>query len=227
MTKTFFITGTDTEVGKTVSTVALLRAANKQGLLTAAYKPVASGCDLMEDGLCNQDVVMLQKNTSLHLAYDEVVGYCFEPHIAPHIAAEETGVPIEFDVLTEGLNRLRETDADVLFVEGAGGWRLPVGHGHFLSDWVRHEDLPVILVIGVKLGCMNHAMLTYEAIQRDRLRIAGWCINQIHPGMSHYKANVETLKSLISEPFLGEIPYLARPFESDLGHYLDISALLA
>ena len=170
---------------------------------------------------------MLQKNTSLHLAYDEVVGYCFEPHIAPHIAAEETGVPIEFDVLSEGLNRLRETDADVLFVEGAGGWRLPVGHGHFLSDWVRHEDLPVILVIGVKLGCMNHAMLTYEAIQRDRLRIAGWCINQIHPGMSHYKANVETLKSLISEPFLGEIPYLARPFESDLGHYLDISALLA
>ena len=85
----------------------------------------------------------------------------------------------------------------------------------------------MILVIGVKLGCMNHAMLTYEAIQRDRLRIAGWCIKQIHPGMSHYKANVETLNSLISEPFLGEIPYLARPFESDLGHYLDISALLA
>ncbi|MFC3912390.1 dethiobiotin synthase [Pseudaeromonas sharmana] len=225
MTKTFFITGTDTEVGKTVSTVALLRAANKQGLLTAAYKPVASGCDLMEGGLCNQDVVMLQKNTSLRLAYDEVVGYCFEPHIAPHIAAEESGVPIEFDVLSEGLNRLRETDADLIFVEGAGGWRLPLGHGHFMSDWVRHENLPVILVVGAKLGCMNHAMLTYEAIQRDHLPLAGWCINQIHPGMSHYQSNVDTLKSLIQEPFLGEIPYLARPFESDLGHYLNISAL--
>lgn len=226
MTKTFFITGTDTEVGKTVSTVALLRAANKLGLLTAAYKPMASGCDLMEEGLCNQDVVMLQKNTSLRLAYEELVGYCFEPHIAPHIASEESGVPIELDVLSDGLKRLRETDADMIFVEGAGGWRLPVGHGHFLSDWVRHENLPVILVVGAKLGCLNHAMLTYEAIQHDRLNIAGWCVNRIHPGMSHYKANLETLKSLLPAPFLGEIPYLARPFESDLGQYLDLSPLL-
>lgn len=226
MTKTFFITGTDTEVGKTVSTVALLRAANKLGLLTAAYKPVASGCDLMEEGLCNQDVVMLQKNTSLRLAYEELVGYCFEPHIAPHIASEESGVPIELGVLSDGLKRLKETDADMIFVEGAGGWRLPVGHGHFLSDWVRHENLPVILVVGAKLGCLNHAMLTCEAIQHDRLNIAGWCVNRIHPGMSHYKANLETLKSLLPAPFLGEIPYLARPFESDLGQYLDLSPLL-
>lgn len=226
MTKTFFITGTDTEVGKTVSTVALLRAANKLGLLTAAYKPVASGCDLMEEGLCNQDVVMLQKNTSLRLAYEELVGYCFEPHIAPHIASEESGVPIELGVLSDGLKRLKETDADMIFVEGAGGWRLPVGHGHFLSDWVRHENLPVILVIGAKIGCLNHAMLTCEAIQHDRLNIAGWCVNRIHPGMSHYKANLETLKSLLPAPFLGEIPYLARPFESDLGQYLDLSPLL-
>jgi len=226
MTKTFFITGTDTEVGKTVSTVALLRAANKLGLLTAAYKPVASGCDLMEEGLCNQDVVMLQKNTSLRLAYEELVGYCFEPHIAPHIASEESGVPIELAVLSDGLKRLKQTDADMIFVEGAGGWRLPVGHGHFLSDWVRHEDLPVILVVGAKLGCLNHAMLTCEAIQHDRLNIAGWCVNRIHPGMSHYKANLETLKSLLPAPFLGEIPYLARPFESDLGQYLDLSPLL-
>lgn len=226
MTKTFFITGTDTEVGKTVSTVALLRAANKLGLLTAAYKPVASGCDLMEEGLCNQDVVMLQKNTSLRLAYEELVGYCFEPHIAPHIASEESGVPIELGVLSDGLKSLKETDADMIFVEGAGGWRLPVGHGHFLSDWVRHENLPVILVIGAKIGCLNHAMLTCEAIQHDRLNIAGWCVNRIHPGMSHYKANLETLKSLLPAPFLGEIPYLARPFESDLGQYLDLSPLL-
>ena len=226
MTKTFFITGTDTEVGKTVSTVALLRAANKLGLLTAAYKPVASGCDLMEEGLCNQDVVMLQKNTSLRLAYEELVGYCFEPHIAPHIASEESGVPIELGVLSDGLKRMKETDADMIFVEGAGGWRLPVGHGHFLSDWVRHENLPVILVIGAKIGCLNHAMLTCEAIQHDRLNIAGWCVNRIHPGMSHYKANLETLKSLLPAPFLGEIPYLARPFESDLGQYLDLSPLL-
>ncbi|MGL4206696.1 MAG: ATP-dependent dethiobiotin synthetase BioD, partial [Aeromonadaceae bacterium] len=118
MTKTFFITGTDTEVGKTVSTVALLRAASKRNLLAAAYKPVASGCDLMEEGLCNQDVVMLQKNATVGQAYDEVVGYCFEPHIAPHIASEECGIPIQFDVLSQGLARLRDTDADMIFVEG-------------------------------------------------------------------------------------------------------------
>lgn len=226
MTKTFFITGTDTEVGKTVSTVALLRAASKRNLLAAAYKPVASGCDLMEEGLCNQDVVMLQKNATVGQAYDEVVGYCFEPHIAPHIASEECGIPIQLDVLSQGLARLRDTDADMIFVEGAGGWRLPLGNGHFLSDWVRHEDLPVILVVGAKLGCLNHAMLTYEAICHDHLKLAGWCVNRVHPGMSHYRLNVETLKSLIPAPFLGEIPYLARPFESDLGQYLDLSPLL-
>ena len=131
MTKTFFITGTDTEVGKTVSTVALLRAANKLGLLTAAYKPVASGCDLMEEGLCNQDVVMLQKNTSLRLAYEELVGYCFEPHIAPHIASEESGVPIELGVLSDGLKRLKETDADMIFVEVRGGGAYRSGMGIF------------------------------------------------------------------------------------------------
>ena len=225
-TRTFFITGTDTEVGKTVTTVALLRAANRQGLMTAAFKPVAAGCDLMEGGLCNQDVLMLQENASIRQAYDESVGFCFEPPIAPHIAAEETGTVIDFKVLSDGLDHLQQTDADLILVEGAGGWRLPVGHGHFLSDWVRHENLPVILVIGAQIGCLNHAMLTYEAILRDHLPLAGWCINRIHPDMSHYQQNLDTLRSMIAEPFLGEIPYLARPFESDLGHYLDISPLL-
>lgn len=226
MTKTFFVTGTDTEVGKTVSSVALLRAANKMGLMSAAYKPVASGCDLMEEGLCNQDVLMLQKNTSLPLRYEEVVGYCFEPHIAPHIASAESGVPIEFDVLSQGLDHLKDTDADVIFVEGAGGWRLPLGQGRFMSDWVIHENLPVILIVGAKLGCLNHALLTYEAIIHDKLKLAGWCVNRVHPGMSHYKDNLDSLKSMLPAPFLGEIPYLARPFESDLGQYIDLSLIL-
>ena len=226
MTKTFFITGTDTEVGKTISSVALLRAAAKKGLLTAAFKPVASGCDLMEEGLCNQDVVLLQQNSGIKLAYDEAVGYCFEPHIAPHIASAECGIPIQLSVLSEGLDHLREMEPDLIFVEGAGGWRLPLGQKQFLSDWVRHENIPVIMVVGAKLGCLNHAMLTYEAIRHDHLQVAGWCVNRIHPGMSHYKDNVETLKSIIDAPFLGEIPYLPRPIESDLGQYLDISPLL-
>ena len=226
MTKTFFITGTDTEVGKTVSTVALLRAANKLGLLTAAYKPVASGCDLMEEGLCNQDVVMLQKNTSLRLAYEQLVGYCFEPHIAPHIASDECGVPIELDVLSQGLTRLKETDADMIFVEGAGGWRLPIGQGNFLSDWVRHEDLPVILVVGARLGCLNHALLTVAAIRQQGLRIAGWVVNRVDPHMSRYEENLGTLKALLPAPFLGEIPFVEAVHEADLCGYLDVEPLL-
>lgn len=226
MTKTFFVTGTDTDVGKTISCMALLQAAVQRGLRTVGYKPVAAGCELMEEGLCNRDVVMLQHAANIKLPYDQVVGYAFEPAVAPHIAAEASGVPIRFDVLSNGLHQLKQTDADILFVEGAGGWRLPVGHGHFLSDWVKFEDMPVILVIGARIGCLNHAMLTYEAIRHDHLNLAGWCLNQVHQGMSHYEENLDTLQALLPAPFLGQIPYLPRPHESDLGQYLDISPLL-
>jgi len=225
MTRTFFVTGTDTDVGKTVSTVALLKAAAKRGLKTAGFKPVAAGCDLINGQLLNQDVLQLQQASTLKLGYEQQVGYAFEPHIAPHIAAEETGRIIKLDTLSQGMNDLSEAGADVVFVEGAGGWRIPIGHGHFLSDWVKFEDMPVILVVGARLGCLNHALLTYEAIHHDMLKLAGWCINRIHPNMSHYQANLDTLKSLLPAPFLGEIPYLPRPFEADLGQYLDLSPL--
>ncbi len=226
MTKTFFVTGTDTDVGKTVSTAALLKAATRLGLKSAGFKPVAAGCDLMDGQLLNQDVLQLQRASSVKLDYEQQVGYAFEPHIAPHIAAEESGRIIKLDVLSQRLQVLNDSGAEVVFVEGAGGWRIPIGHGHFLSDWVRLENLPVILVVGARLGCLNHALLTYEAIHRDMLNLAGWCINRIHPNMSHYQANLETLKSLLPAPFLGEIPYLSRPFDSDLGQYLDLSPLL-
>lgn len=226
MTKTFFVTGTDTDVGKTVSTVALLKAAAKRGLKTAGFKPVAAGCDLIDGQLLNQDVLQLQKASTLKLGYEQLVGYAFEPHIAPHIAAEESGRIIKLETLSQRMHGLSEAGADVVFAEGAGGWRIPIGHGHFLSDWVKFEDMPVILVVGARLGCLNHALLTYEAIHHDMLNLAGWCINRIHPNMSHYQANLDTLKSLLPAPFLGEIPYLSRPFDSDLGEYLDLSPLL-
>ena len=193
MTRTFFVTGTDTDVGKTVSTVALLKAAAMRGLKTAGFKPVAAGCDLINGQLLNQDVLQLQQASTLKLGYEQQVGYAFEPHIAPHIAAEETGRIIKLDTLSQGMNDLSEAGADVVFVEGAGGWRIPIGHGHFLSDWVKFEDMPVILVVGARLGCLNHALLTYEAIHHDMLKLAGWCINRIHPNMSHYQANLDTL----------------------------------
>lgn len=227
MTKTYFITGTDTDVGKTTCTIALLQAAAAMGIKAVAYKPIAAGCEIMEEGLCNQDVLFLQKHSHVPLHYEDVVGYSFEPFSSPHIAAEESGVTINFDVLSSGLNKLKQTaNADIIFVEGAGGWRVPIGNGHFLSDWVKYENLPVIMVVGARLGCLNHAMLTYESIHRDMLQMQGWCVNRINPAMGHYQANLETLKSLLPAPYLGEVPFINKPFEHQLGKYLDISALL-
>ncbi len=227
MSKTFFVTGTDTDVGKTTSTIALLHAASAQGLKAVAYKPVAAGCEIMEDGLCNQDVLLLQKNSTIPLSYEQVVGYSFEPFSSPHIAADESGVTIRLEVLSEGLHNLQKNSgADIIFVEGAGGWRVPIGHAHFLSDWVKYENLPVIMVVGARLGCINHAVLTYEAIHHDMLPLAGWCINRINPAMSHYQSNMETLKSLLPAPYMGEIPYINKPYEHNLGKYLDLTPLL-
>jgi dethiobiotin synthetase len=227
MSKIFFVTGTDTDVGKTTSTLALLHAAAARGLKAVAYKPIAAGSEIMEEGLCNQDVMLLQKHSNYPLSYDQVVGYAFEPFSAPHIAAEESGVTIKLEVLSEGLRKLQESaKPDIIFVEGAGGWRVPIGHGHFLSDWVKYENLPVLLVVGARLGCLNHALLTYEAIHHDMLPLAGWCINRINPAMSHYQANLDTLTSLLPAPFLGEIPFINKPYEHNLGRYLDISPLL-
>lgn len=227
MSKTYFVTGTDTDIGKTTSTIALLQAAAKKGLKAIAYKPIAAGCELLDGGLCNQDVLLLQKNSVLELNYADVVGYSFEPFSSPHIAAEESGVTIHLDILSDGLRKLRQsTGADIIFVEGAGGWRVPIGHAHFLSDWVKYENLPVIMVVGAKLGCLNHAMLTQEAIHHDMLKLAAWCVNRIDPKMGYYQENLETLKSLIDAPFIGEIPHIHKPFEHDLSKYLNISELI-
>lgn len=227
MTKTFFVTGTDTDVGKTTCTVALLQAAAAAGLKAVAYKPIAAGCEIMEEGLCNQDVLLLQKNSSVRLHYDQVVGYLFEPFSSPHIAADESGVTIKLDVLSQGLATLKEVaQPDIIFVEGAGGWRVPIGHGHYLSDWVKYENIPVIMVVGARLGCLNHALLTYECVHHDMLPMVGWCVNRINPAMGHYQSNLETLKSMLPAPFLGEVPYINRPYEHPLGKYLDISSLL-
>lgn len=227
MSKTFFVTGTDTDAGKTTCTLALLQAAAAKGLKAVAYKPIAAGCEMIENKPCNQDVLLLQKHSALPLQYEQVVAYSFDAFSSPHIAAEESGVTIKLDVLSEGLSRLKKsTGADIIFVEGAGGWRVPIGNGHFLSDWVKYENMPVIMVVGARLGCINHSVLTYEAIHHDMLPLVGWCMNRITPSMNHYQQNLETLKSLLPAPFMGEIPYINKPDEQDLGKYLDISTLL-
>lgn len=226
MAKAFFVTGTDTEVGKTFITRALMRAAREAGKKVLGYKPVASGCELIGGELKNSDALALQAGSSIDLPYAMVNPYAFAPAIAPHIAAREANESISLAHIGEGLARLKETAADWIFVEGAGGWRLPLDEQHFLSDWVKKEHLPVILVVGARLGCINHALLTLEAIRHDGLVVAGWVLNRVDPHMSHYHENAETLKQLISAPFLGEMPSLTEDEADSAQGFIDLALLL-
>ncbi|EQB1499785.1 dethiobiotin synthase [Enterobacter cloacae] len=226
MTERYFVTGTDTEVGKTVASSALLQAARLQGKTTAGYKPVASGSEMTAQGLRNTDALALQRNSTLPLDYAAVNPYTFAEPTSPHIISADECRPIAFSVLSDGLRAL-ERQADWVLVEGAGGWFTPLSDELTFADWVQREQLPVILVVGVKLGCINHAMLTAQAVQQAGLRLAGWIANEVvAPGKRHQEY-LATLRRVLPAPFLGEIPWLADGAEhADTGHYLDLSALL-
>lgn len=225
VTERYFVTGTDTEVGKTVASSALLQAARMQGKTTAGYKPVASGSEMTTHGLRNTDALALQRNSTLELAYSAVNPYTFAEPTSPHIISADEGRPIDFAVLSAGLRAL-ERQADWVLVEGAGGWFTPLSADQTFADWVQIEQLPVILVVGVKLGCINHAMLTAQAVQQAGLRLAGWIANDVvAPGRRHQEY-LATLKRVIPAPFLGEIPWLADTAGcAETGHYLDLSVL--
>ena len=225
MTERYFVTGTDTEVGKTVASSALLQAARLQGFITAGYKPVASGSEMMPEGLRNSDALALQRYSSLPLAYQAVNPYTFAEATSPHIVSADEQRPIDFAVLSAGL-RLLEEEAEWVLVEGAGGWFTPLSDEHTFADWVTKEQLPVILVVGVKLGCINHAMLTAQAVKQAGLPLAGWIANDVvAPGKRHQEY-LATLKNVLPAPFLGEIPWLAEGAENaETGRYLDLSVL--
>lgn len=226
MVKSFFITGTDTDVGKTVVARTLLLEFAAHGIQCAGYKPVSAGCARTPDGLRNLDAVLLQEAASLPLPYDLVNPFAFEPPIAPHIAASEACEAITLKGLSDGLRQIEQAGAELIVVEGAGGWFLPLDRRYLLSDWVKQENMPVIMVVGAKLGCLNHALLTFAAIRNDHLPVAGWVINRLHGSMSHYQENLDTLRGLLPAPFLGEIPFVNNPLDADLRGRLDISPLL-
>ncbi|NPE60908.1 ATP-dependent dethiobiotin synthetase BioD [Dickeya dadantii] len=224
MTERWFVTGTDTEVGKTVASVALLQAARQAGYRTAGYKPVASGCEVTPHGICNGDALQLQANSSVALPYDAVNPLAFLEPTSPHIVSAVEKRPIAFSTLSDGLRAL-ERQADWVLVEGAGGWFTPLSERHTFADWVREETLPVILVVGVKLGCINHAMLTAQAVRQAGLRLAGWIANVVQPPGRRHQAYLQTLQERIPAPMLGEIPYLSLPIQQDIGDYLNITLL--
>ncbi|EFC1525096.1 dethiobiotin synthase [Escherichia ruysiae] len=225
MSKRYFVTGTDTEVGKTVASCALLQAAKAAGYRTAGYKPVASGSEMTAEGLRNSDALALQRNSSLQLDYATVNPYTFEEATSPHIISAQEGWPIDPLVMSAGL-RVLEHQAEWVLVEGAGGWFTPLSDSFTFADWVTQEQLPVILVVGVKLGCINHAMLTAQTVQQAGLTLAGWVANDVTPQGKRHSEYMATLTRMIPAPLLGEIPWLQENPESALtGKYINLTSL--
>lgn len=225
MTAAFFIAGTDTEVGKTTIAAGLLCAARRQGLSTAACKPVASGSELTAEGLRNSDALALLGQCSLPLSYAEVNPLAFAPAIAPHLAAREAGVALTAAALLAPVRHVLELGADFSVVEGAGGWRVPLDNGGYLSDLPKALGLPVILVVGVRLGCINHAVLSAEAIARDGLQLVGWVANIVDPATSRLADNLATLAQLLPAPCLGEVPRLADAGPEAVAEHLQLQHL--
>ncbi|CNG95820.1 dithiobiotin synthetase [Yersinia kristensenii] len=230
VTKRWFITGTDTDVGKTVASCALLQAAALEGYRTAGYKPVASGSQMTADGLRNSDALALQANSTQVLSYAQVNPLTLLEATSPHIASVSEGQEIHLSVLSEGLRQL-EQSADWILVEGAGGWFTPLSSQATFADWVQQEQLPVIMVVGIKLGCINHALLTALAIKQAGLSLVGWVANEVIPAGRRQAEYMATLTQMISAPLLGVIPHLddladnPATTRSDLGDYLDLSLL--
>jgi len=202
--KRWFITGTDTEIGKTYVASAIIRHLVEEGYRVAGMKPVASGCAVTSDGLRNDDALCLIAAANVDLPYEVVNPYAFEPAIAPHIAAQEAGQSIDIDKIrlcAEGI------DADYLVIEGVGGWCVPLGNGFLLPELVGAIADEVILVVGMRLGCINHGLLTAGRIMHDGMKLKGWIANYVDPDMQVQSENLETLQALIPCPLLGVLPW--------------------
>lgn len=217
---TLFVTGTDTEVGKTVVSRALLQCFTQAGFSTVGYKPVAKSAMKTGQGLRNNDAQVLQSSSSLDLDYSAVNPVIYEED---EICINPS-TPIDYTLLTNGLASLRQ-QADCVIVEGTGGWRSLMNDAQPLSVWVKQQKLPVVLVVGIKQGCISHALLTAESIQHDGLELVGWVANRINPGLAHYAEIIDMLTKKLPAPLLGELPYLPRAEQRDLSGYLNIAAL--
>jgi dethiobiotin synthetase len=198
--KRWFITGTDTEIGKTRVAGALIRQLVAAGFRVAAMKPVASGCENTAAGLRNSDAISLMAASNVDLPYEVVNPFAFEPAIAPHIAARATGRPIVLETVRE---LARTIEADYLIVEGVGGWNVPLGDAAMLADLARATADEIIIVVGMRLGCINHALLTAAQVERDGMPLKGWIANHVDPDMQVQSENMTTLQALMPCPLLG------------------------
>ncbi len=201
-----FITGTDTEVGKTFFSCALIRALQNASIDVMAFKPVAAGAEFIDGQFKNDDALALIDALDVEVDYQQLNPIVLEKPIAPHIAAAENGVDLSVQNLQK-LIPLADFEQQVLVVEGAGGWLVPLNSKETLADYAIAENLSVILVVGLKLGCINHALLTKRAIESAGLNLAGWVANHIDPAMLEQRQNIEFLSRALDCPLIAELPY--------------------
>ncbi|MDX1251354.1 MAG: dethiobiotin synthase [Gammaproteobacteria bacterium] len=224
MTRGFFITGTDTEVGKTWVAAVLLAALKARGHTTAAMKPVSAGCIETPEGLRNEDALILQRHATLALPYERINPYAFAPPIAPHIAAARIGQRIDIAPIKTIFHSIAP-QADYMIVEGAGGWRVPLNERETIADLAKALDLPVILVVGMRLGCINHALLSCESITGHGVKLAGWVANSILPDFAELEENIDTLRHRIDAPLLGTLPHMTELDAALAARHLNLSHL--
>lgn len=206
MSRGYFVTGTDTGVGKTLVSAALLHAFAAQDLRVVGMKPVAAGCEWRDGQPYWEDVTQLQAASNVDAPLALRNPYRFDPPIAPHIAAAQAGTAIEMAILRQAYTDL-QSHADKVIVEGAGGFYVPLNESETMADLARQLDLPVILVVAMRLGCINHALLTARAIAAEGLSLAGWVANQLDPHMQVMDDNLAGLQQRIAAPLLGILPY--------------------
>jgi dethiobiotin synthetase len=204
-----FITGTDTGVGKTVVACGLVRALREAGARVSVMKPVSSGSLRTPEGLRNADALALMRAAGMDdpTLYARVNPYCFEPPISPHIAAKAVKIEIDIDLIRHEFEGLA-AGADWMVVEGAGGWLAPLTERETMADLASALALPVLIVVGLKLGCLNHAQLTRRAVRAAGMPLAGWVASAIDPQMSHLEANLESLERVLGDPPLAVVPHL-------------------
>ena len=202
----FFVAGTDTGVGKTFAAVAIIRSLVRAGFSVAGMKPVAAGAALRATGFRNDDALALASAANVKAPYASVNPYCFKEPVSPHIAADAEGIRIDVGTILQEFDTLK-SQADCVIVEGAGGWLVPIGNGQSMADVAVALGLPVIMVVGLRLGCLNHAALTAQAINASGLRLDHWIANEVDPAFARREENIATLAGLLGEP-LAMLPHV-------------------
>jgi len=221
----YFITATDTDAGKTFISTQLLYYWHQCGHSTLGFKPIASGCQQTLKGLQNDDALKIMAASNITLPYSQINPYAFEPAIAPHIAAQKTGIRINIQEIADNI-LAQQHKADYLLVEGVGGWLVPLNKEETLADLAHLLNFPIILLVQLRLGCINQALLTAQAIEQKGLPIAGWIANNslsTASPMSHKTENINSLKERLNAPFLGELPYFS---ETELNNNITLEKFI-